>query len=280
MRKVEDFLFRMNSEFNSCNKRASEKAGTYSTLFCMGKINVMTVGGIGVSRNSFMSRPGENVNIVVKRDKHHHAYNVGCKHEEGNFLADSGGHCRKKIRYSKHICKRQSSSTTHKEKNLFGGNSFVIIKKPSNVNCRYITSMNVIGKFVSVPLACALLSANGVVVAPLVQKQMHKTVHVNVKKACCCRSDSDEMHCTCGCEHHLSPTLHFATYAFSQEPCASPVAAVSPNALDPVIPTQHTQQDVLFDVRLGKFSTDAIALLFGKHTSLFHPPHSSLFILS
>ena len=81
MRKIEDFLFRLNSEFSSCNKRASKKAGAYSAGFCVRKINVMTVIGICVSRDGVMSRSGEDVNIMVKGNEHNHADDIRRKHK-------------------------------------------------------------------------------------------------------------------------------------------------------------------------------------------------------
>ncbi|MDE3056434.1 MAG: hypothetical protein KGJ59_00570 [Bacteroidota bacterium] len=140
--------------------------------------------------------------------------------------------------------------------------------------------MNVIAKYFGVGLAVVLLSANGFFTAFAPDLRHHNSVKKASMQMCSCYSGDEAMTCSCCCAKHRSHTAACTSCEFSSAPCANPIAAVSPNVLDPAVQTQSKEQDILLGTRSEKFPVLAILLLSRTQDPLFHPPQSFSHIFS
>jgi hypothetical protein len=142
--------------------------------------------------------------------------------------------------------------------------------------------INPLRQFICIALTLILLSANGLLFVPLLERnQQSDKETVSMQNCCCCKSGGEtSFKCSCASRH--SSGNDRSTCSIASAPCAAPTAALSPNVLDQWTNPGILLSGIIFNRTSVKYPGAAESLLSGKQNSLFHPPQSSfsLFFLS
>ncbi len=141
--------------------------------------------------------------------------------------------------------------------------------------------VNPLRQFLSVTLVISLLSANGLLFAPLLNANRQSSGGSGSMQNCCCCCNSDgSMSSICCCAAHHSGGSDHSICSVSSAPCAAPLAVLSPNVLDQWIDPGFALNNIIDNAASQKFSGLRESLLSGKTNSLFHPPQYSFFLFS
>ncbi len=140
--------------------------------------------------------------------------------------------------------------------------------------------LNPLRQFVSVALTFSILSANGLYFAPLLIKQRSDKESTSMQNCCCCCNSGGTMSAACCCAARHSGRNDHTTCSVSSAPCAAPLTALSPNALDQWIDLGFSLNKIMVNATSEKFPRVRESLLSGIANSLYHPPQSSLLPLS
>ncbi len=136
--------------------------------------------------------------------------------------------------------------------------------------------VNPLRQFFSVTLVFSLLSANGLLFAPLLNvNRQSGEESTSMQKCCCCCNSGGEMSSTCCCASRHSGGNDHTTCSVSSAPCAAPVTALSPNVLDQWINPVLGLNEIINNSTPEKFPGVRESLLLGIANSLYHPPQSS-----
>ncbi len=141
--------------------------------------------------------------------------------------------------------------------------------------------INLLRQFLSVTLVFSLLSANGLLFAPLLHANRQSGGGSgSMQNCCCCCNSGGSMSSTCCCASHHSGGSDHSTCSVSSAPCAAPVAALSPNVLDQWINPVLGLNEIINNSTPEKFPGVRVSLLSGIANSLYHPPQSFFLLLS
>ena len=141
--------------------------------------------------------------------------------------------------------------------------------------------VNPLRQFLSVTLVISLLSANGLLFAPLLNTNRQSGGGSGPMQNCCCCCNSDgSMSSTCCCAARHSSGSDHSTCSVSSAPCAAPLTALSPNVLDQWIDPGFALNNIIVNAASEKFPGVRESLLSGIANSLYHPPQASFFLFS
>ena len=140
--------------------------------------------------------------------------------------------------------------------------------------------INPLRRFIGFALTLSILSANGLTFAPLLKKQRSEGESASMQSCCCCCNSGTGMASTCCCASRQSGRNDRTTCSVSSAPCATPLAALSPNVLDQWIAPGFGLNKIIVSSASEKFPRIRESLLSGTADSPFHPPQSSFLLLS